>query len=477
MSEKKYNVNLNNGEAFNLVKDATGRWVSRQKLTKVYTLSTAGTDEERILYAFTAKSGSGQTYHYLLILMADRKLRCRILGDNFNYDMGKADLGAIIDPEAPITHAINYNQIVINGPGLSGPYHCFIGSTPVRAEKEDANPKNPDYESLDLFPGLVAKFEDRFVYSYRHIANINNAGTNPKVVTAVNTIACSGPIMDMFQGNDGMLYVSSQNEIRTLPPDGIAGGKFEGSIATSTGYASLNYRNAISTRRGVYGLSVNGLLDLKTGETMPLTVYKRNRKITEPVGAGLATDFRTGQMYAFDEGIIISMGLDKPFCVINQEKNFVSWWNGDGVSGKVVGVCRPKDGTLSIVFSNGVYVYYGNNPDCECGLACEIVLPEPESHNISDIIVTASGDGVGTIRTYVRGSDMESTSPFAVGSSRTNVSVWGTATAVAGEMNSTSHKRAVRSDGLYFEIGVGNDIQIQSVQIISITQGLQRTRG
>jgi hypothetical protein len=281
----------------------------------------------------------------------------------------------------------------------------------------------------------------------------------------------------MFQANNGMFYIVTENEIKTLPSDGLSGAFFEGAISSSTGYNALGYRNAVSTRRGVFGLGQYGLINLDSGEVTPLTTYKRNRKITDPVGTGLTVDLRNGKMFAYDEGIYISFGVGRPFCVINQERGYISWWDGDSVSGEIVGILRASDGTQMIAFTDRVVAIYGDDPDCEFGLACEINIAPMVSAVISEIIISATGNGSGTVRSYCRASDIETTTPFAVGSSRAGIDVWDTAIAVASEFASASHRRAVRSDGVYFEVGISKDMAIQGVQVVLSGQGTERHRG
>jgi len=468
--ETTYKVNVEAGEAYNLVKDAHGRWTTRPALTSILLYNNVN----KLLYAFSAKSNSGQTYHYIFDLNTDNTIRCDLYLDNFVY-LGEVNLGACLDTDAPVYHAINYNQIIISSPGWTSPYYCHIGSTPKLADKQPSI--NPDFPELDLYPGIVASFEDRFVWIYKHIANINEPGIDPRVITALTAISCSGPITDCFQANDGMLYIVSTNEIKTLPPDGLAGARLEGSISSSTGYFGIGYRNAISTRRGVFGLSSVGLINLKTGDTLPLTTYKRNRKITEPVGVGISTDFRHGKMFAYDEGIIITFGAGKPFCVINQEKSYVSWWEDSSANGNIVGLMKAGDGTPLLVFSNGVYSLFGDNANCTFGLACELPLDGFYSHNIAEIVITATGMGAGSVRSYCRGSDMTSTSPFAAGSSQESIALWDSATLIESEFASSEHKRSVRTDGVYFEVGLSRGMTLQSVNVVTRGQGATRNRG
>lgn len=470
-------IDTKRAEGYNLVQDERGRWMSRPQLTEIYDVGT----DTRILYCTLLRSGSGENYYYLWTLTSDNLLKCSIRDQNF-YSIGSVTLGVCLDPDAPITHAYNYNQVVFNSPGWTSPYYCFIGSTPKVAEKVEASPINPDFPALNLFPGLVASFKDRFVYAYKHLVHINDPGVEPRTLTANNTISCKGAVLDIFEDRTGSLVIITTNNVMVVPSDGLAGAYFQGSIVYNNNYNGRKYRNAVSNRYGLWGLEKNGIVNINSGEVIKIKSFDRIRKITAQVGLGRSTDVRAGEIFSFDEGVIVSFGAGLPFCVINMAKNYTSWWDGDTMTGAIVSVGNTSDGLLMITTTDGVRVLYGDNVNATMGLACEVALNGIKSAVIREIIVTCTGTGSGTVRTAIRGndgsvSDITTYSPIAQGSKGIqNNAIWGSAKMVASEFASATHKRAIRGDGAFFEVGISKNTTIQSIAIKIDGQGQIRDR-
>ena len=479
MAQNTYNVDLSTAEGFNLIKDNRGLWSARPALKVVHT-----TTDTKILYAFSVASAAGAVYHYVFSLTSANIIHVKIFDDQF-IELGSKNLDACRDPSSPVTHAVAYNQIIINSPGWSAPYHCFIGSTPKVAKAVPST--DIDQDTVELFPGLVCSFgggeSARVCWAFRNQVFINDPGEELRTLTATNLIPVTGTVLDMFTAPQGNLIIVTSDGMYDLPPDGLAGSSFQGQVVRTTNFSGLSSRNACASRLGVYGLVFDGLLDIRSTQMIPLTTYKRARKITEPVGSGLASDFRVGKLFSFADGVMISFGEDQPFCLVNMSKNYTTWWKEDSVNNDIVGILQADDGTQLIAFSDRIAAIYGDSPNCTFGLAVEHKLNGFVSHRVTDVIVTATGNGSGTVRTYLRGSDSTKTTKITPNASIATDSggtatkdTWGTAKVYDAEMCSVRAQRAVRTDGLYFEVGITRDMSIQSVVIVTNGQGKNRHR-
>jgi hypothetical protein len=289
----------------------------------------------------------------------------------------------------------------------------------------------------------------------------------------------------MFTAPSGNLVIITSDGMYDIPADGLAGETVQGQLIRTENYFGLNYRNACTSRLGVYGLAPTGLIDLASTQVRPLTTFKRNRKITQPVGPGGASDFRTGKIFSTVDGVIVSYGENYPFCYINMDKNYISWWQEDDKKNDVVGILSAADGTQLLAFSDRIVAVYGDSPNCTCGIACEVPLDGFDSYRITDVVATVTGNGSGTVRSYLRNSDSTKSARITPGSSTAvttstpataAINKWDTAKCFDTEFVSVRAQRAIRSDGLYFELGVTRDMSIQSVTISYAGQGRKRHR-
>lgn len=441
-----------------MVKVAAGsnQWRTREAFTTV--------NEADYLYGFSVTSITGTQYFYDFILETDGSITAQLFDSEYTA-LGTESIGQLIDRSAPVSHAINYGQVVINSAGWSTPVWCYIGSTPIPAQKVESI--NPDTPALDLFTGQVCSFADRFVWSYRNQIIINDPGTEPRTITSPNSISFSGDICDIFQqGGTGSLIVITTVATYTLPPDGLAGFKYDGIISKSTHYQGVKPRNAGTARGQVHGLVRSGLMNLESGEIIQLTTYRHPRRITKPVGPGFGGDYRSGELFAFDSGYMISFGRGAPFCVVDLDGAGISWWDDDNMTMPIVSVTSTADGRLFLYTIDTAALVWGDDPNCTFGLATEFPTPGVLSNVVREMIVTATGDNTTTVESYVRNSLQSSVVPGIPGSVIESTSVWGS-TAVLTELEPRSrrHQRAIRTDGIYLEVGVTRDQVIENVQI------------
>jgi len=468
MGKKNINIDMGSVELCNLVRNNAGRLQSRPAYTALQTASAG----EEIIYSATVRSNSGQVYYYTFKrTTATQDISCELRTNEYLLVATVTLPVKSVNNNAAITHATTpYNQVVFNSPGWSAPLFAYIGSSPIIATKVESI--NPDTPALPLPAGLVCSFGDRVVWAFGNIAYISSATFDPRTITATNIVAVAGTITDIFTGPDGNLIVVSTAETRVADQQGLTSAIFDGRVEKLNNYRGLSNRNAVSCRQGSFGMSVTGLIDLASTTQIPLTNFKRTRKLTDVVGPGYSVDYRSsGRMFSFAGGIIISFGATRPICIVNFDEKFTSWWLDTAATGELTAVSELDDGTLMLTYSNAVYAVYGNNPQCICALAGEVKYSGADSNNIRDIIVTTLADGVQSVTSYVRNSTATEVPLKAEDTSVTGTDLWGTATLISLEMQSVSMLHHMRADSPFFEVQIGRDTEIQDIVIELDGQG------
>jgi hypothetical protein len=95
---------------------------------------------------------------------------------------------------------------------------------------------------------------------------------------------------------------------------------------------------------------------------------------------------------------------------------------------------------------------------------------------VTEIVVTSTGDGVGEVRSVVKNSDItkgsKKATPAAVFGSSDYL--WDTAKIYEPEFLSVRAQRAVRLDGIYFEVGITKNLTIQSISVKTDGQAKSR---
>lgn len=436
---------------------------------------------DAVLYAFSIRSNTGSFYYYVFTkestLTTVDAITCRVYDQDWQI-LTETTVGQIIDSTLPVTHAINYNQVIINSPGWSTPLWAIVGSAPVQAVKVESI--NPDTPALNLLPGLVCSFADRFVWSYGNSIYINDPGTEPRTITTPNAIPFEGLITNLFQaGSGGELVVITSTAVYTLPPDGLVGPSYTGVVSKAAHYSTNNYLNATSVRGKVLGLTRDGLMDLRSGGVIPLIKYKRNRRLTKAAGAGFNLDCRTGSIYSFDNLAVIFFQEGAPFCVYDADQNLVYWWDSDTYTSKILGVMSSLEGRPVFVMKEAIVMLWGSELDYNsAGLALELPLDGVLSPVVREINVTCMSDGGVTVSSYVRNSLQSSTVPAPPNSIMIGTDTWtadpDSDPLLEQEFRSRRHQRAVRLDGVYLEVSVNKETIIKDVSVKLLGQAPMR---
>jgi hypothetical protein len=473
MAKRQIAVDLATAEAYNLVKNSSGLWASRPAFTALQT-ADAG---ESIIYSCMVRSNSGIPYFYTFKRQSDQTINCELRSHEYLLVTEIALSIKQTNLAAPVTHAVTpYNQVVFNSPGWTAPLFAYIGSSPVIATAVASD--NPDTPSLPLAPGLVCSFGDRTVWAFSNIAYMSAANTSPdpRRVTASNLVAVAGQITDMFPDPSGNLVIVSTAETKIVDQAGLTSAVFDGQVQKIQNYYSLGYNNAAATRQGSYGLGMSGLTDIITKQQIPLTRYKRTRKIADIVGAGTGIDYRrSGKLLGWSQGLAVSFGPNRPFAVINLDNSYTSWWDDNNITGELVSISELDDGVVMFTFTSGVYALYGNSPVCACSLALNLTMSGSESFRTREIIVTTLADGVQSVTSYIRKSEQSETPAIADGADIIG-NVWDTAVLQSLEYQSVNILHDVRADAPYFEIQIGRDTEVLDIQVVLDGQGQTRHR-
>lgn len=476
MPKNSVSVSLDEGSEYhNIFKnDSLGMFV-RPSRTAHFTTHEFPAGTQKIIYGFSLESqNTTEVWHYIIfdsgILVCYNEefqeiWRLSIAAESAN-GLPDASIGSF-------THAVSYNQFIINSEYLTGPIYGYVGGGAILASKVASI--NPDTTALELLPGGVATFGDRIVYSYYNQIFINDPGVDPRTIVAENAIAFEGKVLDMFQaGPQGNFYVITTESVYVLPADGLAGQQsYSGFISRIRNYEGTQLRNCGYSKGTIFGLVDNGVWDINNSINIEMIKYRRARKISNNVGNFL--DFRYGRMYSYENGFIISLGGTS--LLIDLVNKFSTWIYSYNLSSKgseeIVGVLKTRDGKSIFASQNGVWEFSGNTAvtnsstmtattDADYsgqtvwGIACKQVETPPELSPVVRQIITSSDNHGRLIKTYIRKSEGSTTTPGALSGAVIGTDLWDTSGLLYGErkMRSVRHQRAVRGDSLDMEVAM-----------------------
>jgi hypothetical protein len=465
---------INESELHNVVSGPEGlqtrpglKTILRVEDLGVVTPRTAAGTQTAIVSGFSCESANtGEVFHYLFSVDAVNECTGWVYSDEMEC-LGSYTIGQLAS-RTPFSVAINYNQIVVNSPGLPFPLWGFIGGTLVRARAVDSI--NPDTPDLTLFPGRVCGFADRFVWAYANQIIINDPGTEPRTICGQNTASFGGTVLDLFQaGEGGALVVVCTDATYQIPPDALAGYQIQGSIVRLPGYQGTYPNNAATVRGTTAGLCKDGLISLGTFQRRDLTNYRRRRSLAAPVGPGTAGDYRLGAIFPAESCFYVAIG--GRVCQIDLDSSLTSWIypsadsTGNAYTGgstfNVVGVLKNSEGTDILLTDVGVVALWGS---VDIGLTPTSAVPTPlesipvgyvcknieTSPKMSPVLreITIGGDRAGVrMQSQCRGSTGTATVPAPQGSRVVGTDVWSvSALLVEREYRSRRMQRSVRGD-------------------------------
>lgn len=437
----------------------------------------------KIIYAFSVESAnSAEVFHYVFWIDGNTNICQQSIYDEQMFCLAQTEIGKLGNSQTPFSVAVNYNQIVVNSPDLQYPLWGFIGGSLVRAESVPSI--NPDTTALTLYPGRVAAFADRFAWAYKNQVIFNDPGTEPRTITAPQSISLGGTVLDMFQaGTGGNFIIVCTDATYSIPPDALNGFQFNGTIAKIPGYQGAQPNNAATARGTSVGLSREGIVQLNGFASKKLTNYRQRRRLTKPVGPMGSGDYRSGSIIATDDQLLISIGTAT--CIMDLDSGFNTWyypgadWFAQGGNTfNVIGVLRDGQGKNIYVTPTAIIEPLGNVDYAQTPTvaAPTPVATTPEgavcftwetSPNLSPVVreLTSGADRPGFLqKTAMLDSSTVATTPTPRDGIVIGTSVWGTSTTyVEREMRSRRHQRAIRTDSPDFEIGfTGGAVKIDN---------------
>lgn len=389
-------IDISNAELHNMVRRKNGLEV-REALVSIKT-PTAGT---KYVGGFSVESSfTTEVWHHLFEQNTTTlETTMRVYTEDF-LEMFTQDLGAL-DANPIITHAVYNNQVMVNSPSFSGPLYGLVGGGIIPAVKTESI--NPDTTALEIPQGHVCSFGDRMPIAQGNIVYFNDPGVDPRTYVAQNALPLSGTIYDMFQGDDGALYMFTSAGVFFMAQDALGKGqRVEGFIGSIPGLQTTKPRNAAASNGVVAVLQKTGIVILGgRTQTIDIAPYKGPRYVAKTVDVD---DYRiSGEIHPTAEGFIIAFrGQNGFFLDFNLRDGYRSYiWNPSSLTDyKVIGTLRSKENSTVIVCEDKVVMYCGNKEyliPAKNGVrgvaAIEVDMPEGQEMLARHLVL--SSDNIG----------------------------------------------------------------------------------
>lgn len=391
-------IDISNAELHNMVRRKNGLEV-REALVSIKT-PNVGT---KYVGGFSIESSfTTEVWHYLFEQNTTTlETTMRVYTEDF-LEMFAQNLGAL-DANPIITHAVYNNQIMVNSPSFSGPLYGLVGGGIIPAVKTESI--NPDTTALEIPQGHVCSFGDRMPIAQGNIVYFNDPGVDPRTYVAQNALPLSGTIYDMFQGDDGALYMFTSAGVFFMAQDALGKGqRVEGFIGTIPGLQTTKSRNAAASNGIVAVLQKTGIVILGgRTQTIDIAPYKGPRYLAYAVDV---EDYRiSGEIFPTAEGFIVAFrGKDGFFLDFNLRDGYRSYvWNPAFPSEySVVGTLRSRENSTIIVSNYNVFMHCGNKEHflpAKNGLrgvaAIEVDMPEGQEMLARHLVI--SSDNIGQL--------------------------------------------------------------------------------
>lgn len=318
----------------------------------------SATDGTEYVHGFSVESPSTtEVWHYLFEqATATNVLTLRVFTEDF-FEVFSLVIGVV--PWMPvITHAVQFNQMLINSPSWSVPLYGPVGGGLVPALKVDSI--NQDTTALDLPPGLVCVFGDRFVIAANNTLFFSDPGTEPRTFVAQNTVALNGQILDVFQGTDGALYVFTTQDAFFIPQDALGKGQLvDGFVGAIQGINTVQSRNAAPMDSGIAIVQESDIVVLGSAggrSTINLDKYQGRTKLAIDVSLD---DYRPeSRVYRAANGVAVAIERLKAFFYVDTREKYAAYfWDTNGTV--LRGVLRDRAGADIFLTSAAVQLWEG----------------------------------------------------------------------------------------------------------------------
>ena len=391
-------IDISNAELHNIVKRKGGLEV-RKGLVSIKSV-TAGT---RYVGGFSVESPfTAEVWHYLFEQNTTTlETTMRVYTEDF-LEMFTQTLGAL-DANPVITHAVYNNQIMVNSPSFSSPLYGLVGGGIIPAVKTES--LNPDTTALEIPQGHICSFGDRMPIAQGNVIYFNDPGVDPRTYVSQNALPLSGTVYDMFQGDDGALYMFTSAGIYYMAQDALGKGqRVEGFIGSIPGLQVTKPRNAAASN-GVVAVLQRGGIVLLGGKKQVIDIapYKGPRYNSREVETD---DYRlSGEIYATAEGFLVgfrNLGSYSFFLEFNLREGYRSYvWDYGFRNINVVGTLRSAENDTLILADDEVLMYAGNKDEWNGyavdarGVACiDVDAPEGVEFLVRHVVTSSNNIGL-----------------------------------------------------------------------------------
>jgi len=431
----------------------------------------------KYVYGFSVESPfTEEVWHYTFTRNVDSGLLiCRVFNWQF-VRMYELPIG-YAPPDIVITHAITNNQILVNSPDFSAPLYGSVGGGLILAVKTESI--NPDTTALEIPTGHVASFGDRMVIAQNNILFFNDPGVDPRTFVAQNTIAIpsGGDIYDLFQGDDGALYVFTSKGTFYVPQDALGRGQLvEGFLGMVPGIETTYERNAASSCGVVVAIQKDGLVTVgRGGAAIPLTVTKAGQRAFPVIRS---EDHRaTSRVYAGPEGFFLAMGDDNGTVFeFNVRNGYRAFHSVENVKMNLVGVLRDRDGAHMLMLEDRVLgptlrEHDWNNQSVSGGAVVEVDVPEGVTVKARRVTVSTEATDATVYSESGSASRLTPVQGITIG-----ISLWDAGKLFTRRPKTTRHGISLRTTHLTLEVKVsGGDKRIErNIEIDFLGQGRKR---
>ena len=470
-------IDISNAELHNIVKRKGGLEV-RKGLVSIKN-ATAGT---RYVGGFSVESPfTAEVWHYLFEQNTTTlETTMRVYTEDF-LEMFTQPLGAL-DANPVITHAVYNNQIMVNSPSFSSPLYGLVGGGIIPAVKTES--LNPDTTALEIPQGHICSFGDRMPIAQGNVIYFNDPGVDPRTYVSQNALPLSGTVYDMFQGDDGALYVFTSAGVFYMAQDALGKGqRVDGFIGSIPGLQVTKPRNAAASNGVVAVLQRGGIVILGgKKQVIDIAPYKGPRVWTKAVEI---EDYRlSGEIHATAEGFIVAFrGINGFFLEFNLRDGYRSyvWPTSFTQKFNVVGCLRSAENDTIIIDEQEIFISQGNfdkingsENSVEGIAAIQVDVPEGLESLVRHVVVGSNNIGL-SVRATAGHAIPSTTCPSKATDTVIETSSWGYQ--INGKrFRNTRLNLSERMTNIPLEIGIyGSTAQIElGVDVRTKGQGKRR---
>lgn len=348
-------IDISNAELHNIVKRKGGLEVRKGLVSIKH--ATVGT---KYVGGFSVESPfTTEVWHYLFEQStATREVVMRVYTEDF-LEMFTQDLGPL-DSNPVITHAVYNNQIMVNSPSFSSPLYGLVGGGIIPAVKTESS--NRDTTALEIPQGHICSFGDRMPIAQGNVIYFNDPGVDPRTYVAQNALPLSGTVYDMFQGDDGALYMFTSAGVYYMAQDALGKGqRVEGFVGMIPGLQVTKPRNAAASNGLVAVLQRDGIVILGgKKQVIDIASYKGPRGRSRAVEHD---DYRlSGEIFPTAEGFIVGFSnkrFESYFLDFNIRDSYRSYVWSAGGDLDIIGTLRSSENDTLLLIDSNVLMYSG----------------------------------------------------------------------------------------------------------------------